>query len=101
MKFILFVFLLVCLTGSASAVDIPAGYVSGYSLNSAGTTYVLTGNILANTAGFSVAANDIVFDGNGHKIDCGITGAGVGINNNGKNNITEVLPFLLKFLYFL
>lgn len=88
MKLFLFVFLLVCLTGTASAVDIPAGYVSGYSLNSAGTTYVLTGNILANTAGFSVAANDIVFDGNGHKIDCGITGAGVGINNNGKNNIT-------------
>ena len=77
-----------CLTGTASAVDIPAGYVSGYSLNSAGTTYVLTENVLANTTAFSVAANDIVFDGNGHTIDCGLTGAGVGITSNAHSNIT-------------
>ena len=52
MKFLLFIFLFLCLTGTASAVDIPAGYVSGYSLNSAGTTYVLTENVLANTTAF-------------------------------------------------
>jgi len=88
LKFLLFIFLLVCLTVTASAVDIPAGYVSGYSLNSAGTTYVLTENVLANTTAFSVAANDIVFDGNGHTIDCGLTGAGVGITSNAHSNIT-------------
>jgi len=76
------------LTGTASAVDIPAGYVSGYSLNSAGTTYVLKGDILANTTAFSVAANNIVFDGNGHRIDCGLTGAGVGIICSNHSNIT-------------
>jgi parallel beta-helix repeat protein len=88
MKFLLFVLLLVCLTGTASAVDIPAGYVSGYSLNSAGTTYVLKGDILAKTTAFSVAANDIVLDGNGHTIDCGLTGAGVGIIGDTHRNIT-------------
>lgn len=88
MKFLLFIFLLVCLTGTASAVDIPAGYVSDYSLNSPGTTYVLTGNISADTNAFSVAANDIIFDGNGHTIDCGLTGAGVGVTSNNHSNIT-------------
>lgn len=77
-----------CLTGTASAINIPAGYVSDYSLNSPGATYVLTGNILANTNAFSVTANNIVFDGSGHKIDCGLTGAGMGIKSNGKKNIT-------------
>lgn len=89
MKFsLLYLFLLVCLTGTASAVNIPAGHVSDYSLNSPETTYVLMGDISANTNAFSVTANDIVFDGNGHKIDCGLTGAGVGIKSNGKKNIT-------------
>lgn len=88
LKFWLLVFLLVCLTGTASAVDIPAGYVSDYSLNSAGTTYVLKGNILATKTAFSVAANDIVLDGNGHTIDCGLTGDGVGITSNNHRNIT-------------
>ncbi|WP_422543183.1 PKD domain-containing protein [Methanosarcina sp.] len=77
-----------CLTGTASAVDIPAGYVSGYSLNSAGTTYILRGNILANTTAFSIEANDIVFDGNGYTINCGLTGAGVGITSKTHSNIT-------------
>ena len=76
------------MTGTALAVDIPAGYVSGYSLNSVGTTYVLKGDILANTTAFSVEANDIVFDGNGHKIDCGLTGPGIGILSNAHSNIT-------------
>lgn len=88
LKLFLFLFLIVCLTGTASAVDIPAGYVSGYSLNSAGTTYVLTGNILANTTAFSIEANDVVLDGNGHKIDCGLTGAGIGIISDTHSNIT-------------
>jgi parallel beta-helix repeat protein len=86
--FLLLAFLLVCLTGTASAVNIPAGYVSDYSLNSAGTTYVLTGDILANTNAFSIAANYIVLDGNGHKIDCGLKGSGVGVKSNGKKNVT-------------
>lgn len=77
-----------CITGTASAVDIPSGYISGYSLNSAGMTYVLTGNISASTNAFSVAANDIVLDGNGHKIDCGLNGTGVGLKSYGKNNLT-------------
>lgn len=88
MKFLLFVFLFIFLTGTASAVDIPAGYASGYSLNSSGTTYVLKGNILANTTAFSVEADDVVFDGNGHTIDCGLTGAGIGIISNNHSNIT-------------
>lgn len=88
MSFLLCLFLLVCLTGTALAVNIPGGHVSGYSLNSPGTTYVLSGNILANTSAFSVAANNIVLDGNGHTIDCGLTGAGVGINCNNRRNFT-------------
>jgi len=88
LRFRLFLFLLVCVTGTASAVDIPSGHISGYSLNSAGTTYVLTGNILANTNAFSVAANDIVLDGNGYKIDCGLNGTGIGLKSYGKNNLT-------------
>lgn len=77
-----------CLTGTASAVEIPAGHISDYSLNSSGTTYVLTGNISADTTAFSVTANDIVFDGDGHTIDCGLTGVGEGITSNNYNNIT-------------
>ncbi len=88
LKFLLFVFLLMCLTGTALAADIPVGYVSGYSLNSSGTTYVLKGNILANTTAFSVEEDDIVFDGNGHTIDCGLTGVGIGIISNNHSNIT-------------
>ncbi len=77
-----------CLIGTASAVDVPAGYVSTYKLNSPGTTYVLTGNISANTTAFSVAANDIVLDGNGYTIDCGLTGAGDGVVSDKYTNIT-------------
>jgi PKD repeat protein len=88
LKLLLLLFLLLCLIGTASATNISAGHVSDYSLDSAGTTYLLTGDILATTTAFSITANDIVFDGNGHIIDCGLTGTGVGIKSNGKNNIT-------------
>ncbi|MGB9928532.1 MAG: PKD domain-containing protein [Methanosarcina sp.] len=76
------------LIGNAQAVDVPAGYVSGYKLDSEGTTYVLKGDVLANTTAFSIEANNIVFDGNGHKINCGLTGPGMGILSNGNNNLT-------------
>jgi len=87
LKSLLFVFLLLCLTGTASAIEIPAGRISDYSLNSSGT-YVLTGNISADATAFSVEANDIVFDGNGYTIDCGLTGTGEGITSDNYNNIT-------------
>ena len=76
------------LVNVASAAEIPSGYVSSYTLNSAGTTYTLTGDIKSNTSAFVVAANNIVFNGNGYKIDFGLNGSGMGINNDGKTNIT-------------
>jgi parallel beta-helix repeat protein len=88
MRFLLCLFLLVCLSGTALAANIPAGHVSGYNLNSAGTTYVLTGNILANTNAFSITANNVVLDGKGYSIDCGLTGTGVGITCSNHRNVT-------------
>jgi hypothetical protein len=57
--FCIILILLNPLTELTAAVDIPAGYLSSYSLNSAGTTYNLLGNISANGTAFSVAANNI------------------------------------------
>lgn len=79
--------LLNALTGLAAAVDITAGFVSSYSLNSAGTTYDLLGNISANGTAFNVAANNITLDGHGYTIDCGLSGTGYAITCSGKNNL--------------
>ncbi|MGB9930116.1 MAG: PKD domain-containing protein [Methanosarcina sp.] len=77
-----------CLTETALAKDIQTGQVSGFSLNSEGATYVLKGDIVANRTAFSIEADNLIFDGNGHKIDCGLTGSGVGILSNSYRNIT-------------
>jgi lysophospholipase L1-like esterase len=85
--FCIMLILLNPLIGLTAAVDIPAGYLSSYSLNSAGTTYNLLGNISANGTAFSVAANNITLDGHGFTIDCGLTDTGHAITSSGKNNL--------------
>lgn len=78
---------LLCFTAmpSSATIEIPAGTVSSYSLNISGETYVLTGDVDASATAFSVDADNVTFDGNGHTITFAQNTAGSGILSSVKN----------------
>ncbi len=86
--FIVLMFLTLCVGCASAETHIPAGAVNSYSLGVANEKYILDGDVTADTTAFVVNADNIMFDGNGHTIVCGTTGAGIGISCSNHNNIT-------------
>lgn len=88
-KIIIFMAMLICITGFASAdVHISSPTVSNYNMNTAGETYYLDNNVSAVGTAFQITANNIVFDGQGNTIFFSAKTSGSGIFAQNRDNIT-------------
>lgn len=80
--------LFISLVQIGSAIDVSGGNISSYSMNSAGSTYDLKGDVTANTTAFVANANGVILDGHGYNVTFAVTGTGYGVLSDGKDNIT-------------